>query len=249
MNDLGKRMKENYESRSCHRLTRRTPVIIRVDGRAFHTVLKDAKRPFDMKYIIDFRWCAGLVSQHIQGFKLGYCQSDEVSFLLTDFDTLQTEPWFDYRVDKLCSITASLMSMYFKDCWGTHMGFDARAFNIPKEEVSNYFLWRAKDWHRNSVQMHAQSLFSHRKLRGKKTGELLQMIEEAGENWVDNHAANRNGTFFGNGWITSSVRPTYEEINALVEEAVNGARESLPDSGHQDTPVEPGNPTGRPVSV
>ena len=39
--------------------------------------------------------------------------------------------------------------------------FDSRVFNIPKEEVCNYFIWRQMDWTRNSVEMLARAHFSH----------------------------------------------------------------------------------------
>jgi tRNA(His) 5'-end guanylyltransferase len=44
--------------------------------------------------------------------------------------------------------------------------FDCRAFNVPKEDVCNYVIWRQQDATRNSIQSLAQSVFSHKELQG-----------------------------------------------------------------------------------
>ena len=110
---LGDRMKSFYEDRSRVYLTRRTPVIVRVDGRAFHTLTKTADKPFDSHLIGVMTRAAIKTANDMQGFKLGYVQSDEASFLLLDTDTLTTEAWFDLNLQKIVSISASLMTAYF----------------------------------------------------------------------------------------------------------------------------------------
>lgn len=45
--------------------------------------------------------------------------------------------------------------------------FDARCFNIPREEVTNLIYWRELDAMRNSVQMVGQANFSHKQLNKK----------------------------------------------------------------------------------
>jgi len=95
---IGNRMKENYEDRQRHYLTRRTPVIIRVDGVAFHTLTRGFDRPFDGDFCTAMLYAADHVLRSMQGFKIGYVQSDEASFLLTDYDKLTTEAWFDRRI-------------------------------------------------------------------------------------------------------------------------------------------------------
>ncbi|MHA1305303.1 MAG: tRNA(His) guanylyltransferase Thg1 family protein, partial [Candidatus Heimdallarchaeaceae archaeon] len=103
-------------------------------------------------------------------------------------------------LQKLVSISASLMSVRFSK-WLLEMFeigpavFDCRAFNIPKEEVCNYFVWRQKDWMRNSVHMLARSVFSHKELQNKKVPDMLKMLQETGMNWHELEPIYRNGTF------------------------------------------------------
>ncbi len=226
MRDLAKRMKDNYENRQRFYLTRRTPVIIRVDGRAFHSVTRKLNKPFDDLFVEAMRWSAWKVAADVQGCRLFYMQSDEVSFLVTDYASLQTESWFDYNLCKMVSIAAAAMTFYFRHSMMPALEeaalFDARAFNIPREEVANYFLWRAKDWSRNSVQMYAQSFFSHKQLLNKGIPEIHEMLHDIGKNWTtDLEPHLKNGWWYASGAWRDDILPTYESINAVVEPLVN----------------------------
>lgn len=194
MNDsLGDRMK-GYEDCNRIKLTRRTPVIMRLDGRAFHTVTRGCDKPFDDK-IIDTMQDTGMhVFEKVQGAKIGYIQSDEISILLTDYDTLTTAAWFDNNVQKMCSIAASMASVRFSLAWGKPVEFDARVFNLPKEEVINYFRWRYNDWLRNSIQMFARAHFSQKQLNKKSTADMHEMMHGIGLNWADLEDVYKNGT-------------------------------------------------------
>lgn len=110
---LGDRMKENYENRSKTYLVRRTPVIIRLDGKAFHTFTKGMKKPYDEIFHNAMNATMKYLCENIQGCKLGYTQSDEITLLLTDYDTLDTDAWFDNNVQKICSVSASMATMAF----------------------------------------------------------------------------------------------------------------------------------------
>jgi tRNA(His) 5'-end guanylyltransferase len=111
--DLGTRMKTFYEEVPKTRLTRRTPVAIRIDGKAFHTFTRGFDKPFDevlgnamvatMKYLCE----------NIQGCVFGYTQSDEITLILIDYQKLTSSAWFDYEVQKMCSIAASMATMEF----------------------------------------------------------------------------------------------------------------------------------------
>jgi tRNA(His) 5'-end guanylyltransferase len=164
------------------------------------------------------------VASEMQGCKLGYVQSDEASFLLTDYDELQTQPWFAYNKSKVESISASTMTAAFaRHMWVAGISrpatFDARAFNIPEDEVVNYFLWRAKDWARNSISMYAQSEFSHRELHKQTCADMHEMLHEVGLNWTtDLKDAEKNGTFILRNGKRTDVLPTYAAINDLWEE-------------------------------
>lgn len=219
--DLGNRMK-GYENISRYYLTKKTPVIIRIDGKAFHTFTKGFQRPFDDILIASMQATAKYLCENIMGCKLAYTQSDEISLLLVDYERNESQPWFENNLQKMCSVSASMATMafnkYFKEkvenyihdkAWENEVEapvsseeiqycgtlqkaidkgamFDARAFIIPKEEVCNYFIWRQQDASRNSIQMVAQSLFSHKELQNKNCNELQElMFQEKGVNWND----------------------------------------------------------------
>lgn len=111
--ELGDRMKGNYENRSKTALLRRTPVIIRIDGKAFHTFTKKFQRPYDKLLHTAMNETLQYLCKNIQGCKFGYTQSDEITLVLTDYDTLTTDAWFGYEVQKMCSIAASMTTMIF----------------------------------------------------------------------------------------------------------------------------------------
>lgn len=238
MNDsLGDRIKNNYERRAKHYLTRRTPVVIRVDGRAFHTLTKAFHKPFDSRFIEAMILASTHVFSEVQGCKIAYIQSDEASFVLTDYDDLQTQAWFDYCQNKIESITAALMSVafgrYLRLMGNTDLAvFDARAFNIPENEVANYLLWRAKDWHRNSIQMLAQANFPHGCLQGLSASQALTKLDAAGHPWDRLDNVEKNGTFLvANNLIgiheQTDVRDHYEEI-AQLWDRVNPTTNTAP---------------------
>jgi len=223
---LEERMKD-YEKTAESRLLKRMPVIIRVDGRAFHSYTSSLDKPFDAQFSDAMMHAAIDVAKTIQGFKLFYTQSDEISFLITDFDKLETNGHFGYDRDKLISITASTTSIIFSDLFNHPLGksrlgvFDGRAFNMPIDEVANYFLWRARDWKRNSMQMLCESLFSPKSLIGKNWVERHEMARNAGSSWDDLDLRFRHGAF---GWMkdgelfASCVYPAiYYDIEMLTK--------------------------------
>ena len=110
---LGDRMKENYENRAKTYLIRRTPVIIRLDGKAFHTFTKHLQKPYDKVFHNAMNATMKYLCENIQGCKIGYTQSDEITLFLTDYDTLTTEAWFGYNVQKMCSVAASMATLAF----------------------------------------------------------------------------------------------------------------------------------------
>ena len=110
---LGDRMKNNYENRAKTYLVRRMPVMIRLDGKAWHSFTKGFKRPYDEILHNSMNQTMKYLCENIQGCKLGYTQSDEITLLLTDYDNLETDAWFDNNVQKICSISASMATMAF----------------------------------------------------------------------------------------------------------------------------------------
>lgn len=185
--EYGDRMK-SYEHATRTVLPRRTFTIIRVDGRAFHTHLRSAKKPFDPDVIRAMRHTAREMCREIHGIQFAYTQSDEISFLLTDFGS-RTEPWFGGVVQKMASVSASMATAAFNDAYGPRGGsyatFDSRVYTIPdRTEVLNYFLWRQQDAIRNAVSMAAQAHFSHKSLHGQSTAEMQErLFQEKGINF------------------------------------------------------------------
>jgi tRNA(His) guanylyltransferase len=184
---LGDRMKR-YERASQTVLPRRTYTIIRVDGRAFHTYLRGARKPYDEPFMADMDRVAAALCQEISGSVLAYTQSDEISVLAVDFQSPNTEPWFAGEVQKVVSIAAATATAAL--CTRRSFSrplFDARAFTIADQvEVANYFIWRQRDAVRNSIAMAAQAHFSHNRLHGVSTGQMQELLwSEKGVNWND----------------------------------------------------------------
>lgn len=176
-------MKESYENRYRFYLPRRTYTIIRLDQKAGHTFTRGLNKPFDEKYINAMDAAAESLLCEIQGAQFAYTQSDECSILITDFDSKKTEAWFDGNIQKIVSVAASIFTAVFNHCfnWGKFAYFDARAFIIPdREEVGNYFYWRAKDSFKNCISGYAQYHFSPAQLLRKNTDQKIQMLHEIG---------------------------------------------------------------------
>lgn len=234
--DLAKRMKD-YEMRDRYFLQKRIPVAIRVDMRAGHTFTKGFERPFDKVFMKSMQETAKYMCENMGNAKFAYVQSDEITIILVDYDTLETDCWFNYRTDKLCSISASMATMAFNrffaqevDKWGVETFdwewyeggtndpevanspewklseiyskaikkgamFDARCFNISKEEVTNLIYWRQLDATRNSIQMVGQAYFSHDELQDKTCNMIQDMLmTKYGINWNDFTVPCKRGT-------------------------------------------------------
>lgn len=202
--DFGDRMK-GYENVTKNYLTRRTPVIIRLDGVAFHTFTKGFDKPFDELLWVTMTQTAQYLCREVQNCVFAYTQSDEISLVLIDYQNLNTDVWFGNNIQKITSVIASKASVYFNDTLHANafdefsvstdedrraflknilnkvVFFDARCFNIPKEEVLNYFIWRQKDCQKNSVSAIAQSYFSNKELYKKSTKDRIEMINQYAE--------------------------------------------------------------------
>lgn len=230
--DLGIRMKTFYEQIPKTKLMRRTPVAIRIDGKAFHTFTRGFKKPFDAVLMKSMQQTMKYLCENIQGCVLGYTQSDEITLILVDYKKLNSSAWFDYEVQKMCSIAASMATMafnqFFKEAiwdyesdWKFSLTpqsveiqeqhakyvavlknaakkgamFDARVFNIPKEEVTNLIYWRQLDATRNSIQMVGQANFSHKELQDKSCNEIQDMLMvQKGINWNNFVVSQKRGS-------------------------------------------------------
>ena len=228
--ELGKRMKEFYEQVPKTRLMRRTPVALRIDGKAFHTFTRGFQKPFDAVLMTTMQNTMKYLCENIQGCVFGYAQSDEITLILIDYQKFTSSAWFDYEIQKMCSISASMATMAFNKFfaenvkhWASISGremfealtleqriayentlnkavengamFDARCFNIPKEEVANLIYLRQLDATRNSIQMVGQANFSHSELQGKSCNMIQDMLlTQRGINWNDFSIVCKRGT-------------------------------------------------------
>lgn len=231
-----------YEHPSQGVLMRRTPVIVRVDGKAFSKFTRKFNKPFDQRIFRCMQAAALRLVKEAQNCRLAYFQSDEISLLLTDFRTLTTEAWFRNRVQKICSVSGALATAGFGQQLadeGDTVGlcpelpvFDARCFNLPREEVTNYFVWRQRDAERNSVSMLAQSHFSHKdkELQGLNRDQLMDMLMlKRGINWNDQDVHFKRGTcvtkqMFNVGtdsvrskWVAEEETPIFSKDRDYVE--------------------------------
>lgn len=250
--DLGTRMKTFYEEIPKTKLMRRCPVAIRIDGKSFHTFTKKFEKPFDEVLIDTMQETMKYLCENIQGCVLGYTQSDEITLILIDYKKLNSDAWFDYEVQKMCSIAASMATMAFNrffmyeyeefnrwvnegnptdenrrlndiyyDAMCKGAMFDARCFNIPKEEVTNLIYWRQLDASRNSIQMVGQANFSHKELQNKSCNQIQDMLmEQKGINWNDFPIYQKRGSCCIKDKNYKPVVCDDDEIHELISKAL-----------------------------
>jgi len=244
MDSLGSRMK-GYERVSNISLTNRTPVIVRVDGRCFHSLTKiwGAEKPFDKGLTAIMHETMKVVAKDL-GAVLAYRQSDEISFLLLDTKRLTTQPIFRNRLQKICSIAASATTAAFITTFLTAVAmrqsfipnlrvarklpnFDSRVFNLPIDEVANYFLWRCMACKRNSLFMFALTVASPSGLNGLNELQQHEILYQHGKDWErDIDPAHKNGSFY----IANTkgkpfrfeVAPSFIEVDSIIREAIEG---------------------------
>jgi tRNA(His) 5'-end guanylyltransferase len=241
MDDLGDRMK-GYENISRIYLTKRIPIILRIDGKSFHSFTKGFKRPYD-EILNETMWeTSKYLCKNVEGCKLAYVQSDEISLLLTDYENITTESWFGKNMQKMVSVSASMATLAFnKEFQRISSGeepysnkynmamFDSRVFILPKEEVCNYFIWRQQDATRNYIQSLGQSKFSHKELNGKGCNEIQEMLFSKFEiNFNDFPICQRRGIAMikeqlekdgvvRSRWITDLNIPVFTENRGYIE--------------------------------
>lgn len=214
--NLHERMKQ-YEAVSQTYLMRKTPVIIRLDGVAFHTFTRHFEKPFDEIFGHAMRWTTRNLVNSIQGCVLGYSQSDEISLVLQDYEKHDTDAWFGYNIQKLVSVSAKMathefhktfknvlcgydpdkcLSIYWPALRDNNVGFDSRCFNLPFDEVNNYLIDRQKDAERNSINLLARQYYTDKELFGIKSNQLQnKLFTEKGVNWNDLPDYQKRGYF------------------------------------------------------
>ena len=248
--ELGDRMKGFYENRYRIKLPRRTYTIIRIDGKAFHTYTRGLERPFDQGFIEDMNKTAAYLCKNITGTKLAYVQSDEISIIITDFDSRTTQAWFDNNLQKMTSVAASMATNEFnrrrysralraaaipdnatmkpsfnwteiEEILANGAEFDSRVFQIHSEiEVENYLISRQQDATRNSISSTAQSLYSHKELNGKKSDEMQEMIFKKGINWDEYPPRKKRGAIIKKNTIKHITDFEMTSVSAMPDGSI-----------------------------
>jgi tRNA(His) 5'-end guanylyltransferase len=229
---LGDRMKE-YEDAWRISLPIRMPTILRVDGKAFHTLTRKCEKPFDRRLMDCMDDTALALCKGIQGAQIAYLQSDEISVLIHDYKRFDSESWFDKNIQKMVSISAAIASTEFSHRWNytkddfddniendDRVCFDSRVFILPEREVNNYFLWRQQDASRNSIQMVCRSIFSHKEMNNKKIPDMHEMLHKKKLNWNDYPTEQKRGRCIvktKNGWTIDREIPIFNEQPSYIE--------------------------------
>lgn len=237
MDSLGDRMK-GYEAAWGQVLPERTPVIVRVDGKAFHTATRGLNKPWDVRIANAMKATAVGLLNSMQNAVFAYQQSDEISILMTNYSGEFTQSWYGNKVQKIVSVSASIATKMFndavyldKDLEFRDWLFDARAFSLPREEVRNYFVWRQVDAKRNSVSSLARCFFSQKELQGKPTKEMIEMLKGIGVDWEAVHSHYRLGVAITQGEEEErhlhihGVTPNFVTEKSFFEPLVNPASE------------------------
>lgn len=189
---FGDRMK-SYENCFNPVLLPNAIYVARLDGNSFSKFTKamDFEKPFDMSFVNAMKNATQRLVKETQAV-LGYTQSDEVTLILTP-----ERMRFNGRLNKLCSIMASKMSVFFyqellkinpnleSKLSDLNPVFDCRVFSVPsKKEALNAVLWREQDAVKNSILSTAQSFFTQREMFKVNTKELVtKMEQEKGFRW------------------------------------------------------------------
>jgi len=245
--DLRKRIR-GYEDAYRIYLPRRMPALIRVDGRSFHSVTRGMERPWDKTFKAAMDAAALTLCKEIQGAKVAYIQSDEITIFLTDYDSLSSEPWFGKNLQKMASVSAATASVAFSKSMieqdkpektGT---FDSRVFIVPRAEVTNAFIDRQQDCVRNSIESLAQANFSHKSLHGLNQAQLQEKLwQEKGINWNDCEIWQKRGrcvikeshsgiegqreSIIRARWVVDNSIPTFTKNRDYIERFINADEE------------------------
>ena len=238
LDSLGDRIKR-YEEVSKLKLVNRMPVIIRLDGSSFHTYCKKFNRPFDEDLSLVFKEVCKKLINTIQGAKFCYRQSDEISILLMSYKNITTGSWFDNNLQKIVSISSSICTAHFNyyimnNLQGDSLTklttpiayFDSRAFNIPENDVTNYFIWRQRDAIRNSIQALGQSYFSQKELYGLSQLDIKnKLLSEKGICWEHLPIEYQRGFCVINNTLALHI-PIFSENRNYIENVI---KNNLPD--------------------
>lgn len=178
------------------------PVVVRLDGRAFHTFTKGLARPYDERLSRAMVETAKFLVEQTNA-SMGYTQSDEIT-LVFPCEEASEQMLFGGRVQKWCSLTAAMATAKFNQEVLARLPqkasmlplFDSRVFQYPSLELAaENLLWREADATRNSLTMAAHSLYSTKELHKAGYAKKHEMLFAKGVNWNDYPAFFKRGTY------------------------------------------------------
>lgn len=208
------RLYENFERKRI--LMPKLPVIVRLDGKCFHTFCKGLKKPFDERLSNLMIEVTKILIEETNA-NMGYTQSDEITL------TWYNNNYFNGRIFKINTRLAALASVSFNSLLPDFIPeknnkptFDCCVFNVPNlEEGVNQFLWRERDATRNSISMAAQSMFSHNELHNKNSNDMQDMMMTRNINWNNYPTFFKRGTYIQR--ILQKTKFSEKEIEKLPE--------------------------------
>jgi tRNA(His) guanylyltransferase len=221
--DLGRRIKRDYEDALRISLPRRSFVVVRIDGRGFHKFTRHLERPYCRPLADALDQAALALCQEMIGCRFGYGQSDEYSFLLTDFEREDAPLWFDGNMQKIVSVSASVFTGAFNAAFQAKAPavFDSRVMVISQRiEVARYFLWRQLDASANSLNMLASAHFPHADLENQSTAEKHELLHAKGINWAKQPTDFKRGRVVKHsqtGWEIDLEIPVFNRDKVYLE--------------------------------
>jgi tRNA(His) 5'-end guanylyltransferase len=156
-------------------------------------------KPFDKWFLSTMSETMVAIASQIQGCVVGYTQSDEISLVLMNNQSIDAEPYFGNRILKIASITASMATARFnrlllgRDNKANEAYFDSRPFAVPTVmEAVNALIWRQQDCVRNSIL--SAAYYEIGEMKGRKTTQKMMhgldtsklqelLFQQAGINW------------------------------------------------------------------
>lgn len=228
----------DYEDAYRIKLPKRTPVIIRVDGKAFHTLTRGLRRPWDSRFIECMNWAAESLCREIQGAQLAYVQSDEITVFVRNYDKFSTSPWFDNNLQKMCSVSAGIAASAFNTRVLTTIYsipsavFDSRVFAVPREEVANVFIDRQIDCIRNSKLSLGQHVIGKKKIHGMDQNDITEaLLRDHNVNWDKENSWHKYGRVvckepvgkaegFHLAWLIMKETPVFKDDREMIDKLV-----------------------------
>lgn len=223
LDKLGTAMKEFERVEASRRCPPGKPLIVRLDGRAFHTFTRGLHRPFDPKLTELMKDTTAVLVKELQA-RIGYTQSDEITLVWYVPENSESEYIFGGRYQKLVSISAAMATAVFNKLLPNYLPtkshltplFDSRAWCVDNlQDACLCLLWRKFDAVKNSISMVAQAHLSHKTLHKKGSAEKLQMLRDLGDPWENYAESYRQGSFYAR--VTEYRELTQVEIDKIPE--------------------------------